>query len=65
MTGIGDTERLGDQNVVTAVVRVVLDDCGDVRHGELVDAATGTTERFTGWEGMVSAVRRWLGRIRD
>jgi hypothetical protein len=65
MTGIGDTERLGERSVVTAVVRVVLDDHGDIRHGELVDAETGETERFIGWEGMVSAVRRWLGRIRD
>lgn len=64
MSGTGGTERLGERDVATAVVRVVLDDRGAVDHGELLDAASGTVHRFARWEGLVEALRRWLGQAR-
>jgi hypothetical protein len=63
LAGTGDAERLGERNVVTAIVRVVLDDRGAVVHGELLDTVSGAVQRFAGWEGLVAAVRRWLDRV--
>jgi hypothetical protein len=65
LTGTGDSERLGERDVATVVVRVVLDDRGEVDRGELLDAVSGTVQRFAGWEGLVAALRRWLGRDTD
>jgi hypothetical protein len=62
LTGTGGTERLSERNAVTAIVRVALDEHGAVVHGEVLDTVSGTVQRFAGWEGLVEAIRRWLGR---
>jgi hypothetical protein len=64
LSGTGAAERLGERGVVTAIVRVVLDDHGALEHGELIDAVLGTVQRFAGWDGLVEAIRRWLDRAR-
>jgi hypothetical protein len=58
----GGEDPLAGRRVVAVVLRVVLDTHGLVLHGEVVDTATRTTERFAGWEGLVATVRRCLGR---
>jgi hypothetical protein len=62
LTGTGGVERLGGRRPVTAVVRVVLARDGSVRHGEVLDAASGAGERFVGWEGLVAALGHWVTR---
>ena len=46
---------------VSLIVRVVLDADNVVLHGEVVQAATNRSERFTGWAGLVRTVRDSLG----
>jgi hypothetical protein len=55
-------DPLAGRRAVALVLRVVVNPEGVVMHGEVVDAATRDVDRFAGWEGLVSTVRRCLGR---
>ena len=54
--------NLAERRNVTVILRLVLDQHGQLIHGELVDVADAPQERFIGWRGMIRAVRAWLIR---
>jgi len=47
---------------MSVVLRLVLDQHGQLLHGELVGDATTRPARFNGWRGLTHAVRTWLTR---
>lgn len=52
---------LPDRRYVTVVLRFVLDRGGRIDHGEIVDVDGTVHSRFSGWHGLVRALRTWLG----
>lgn len=57
-------DRLADKRILTAVVRVVLDDRGRLVHGEVLDARGGVRVRFQRWPRLIRAIRTSL-RVRS
>jgi hypothetical protein len=51
---------LGEKRYATLILRLVLDRQGRLLYGELVDVEDGHPDHFSGWRGMISAVRVWL-----
>ena len=54
--------HLADRHYVSVVLRLVLDQHGQLIHGELVGDANTRPARFSGWRGLTRAVRNWLTR---
>ncbi|MFL5802979.1 MAG: hypothetical protein ACJ8CR_14730 [Roseiflexaceae bacterium] len=57
-----DENHLAEKHYVTVVVRLVLDEHGRLIHGELIDVASVIGVRFSGWRGLIRAVRSWLAQ---
>jgi hypothetical protein len=55
-------EALSSRRDATAVVRLVLEADGTVRHGELLDTTGRLHRRFAGWDGLVVALRSWIAQ---
>lgn len=55
-------EKLGATHHATLVLRLVLNDRGQIVHGELVDASLNTPRRFLGWQGMLKELGIWLDK---
>jgi hypothetical protein len=53
-------EVLADNRYVVVVVRILLSPQGAVLHGELVDATGQVATRFSGWQGLTRAIKKWL-----
>ena len=54
--------HLADRRYVSVVLRLVLDQHGQMIHGEVVGDTTTRPARFSGWRGLTRAVRVWLAR---
>jgi hypothetical protein len=54
--------HLADRRYVSVVLRLVLDQHGQLIHGELVGAANTRPARFSGWRGLTRALKVWLTR---
>jgi len=54
--------HLADRRYVSVVLRLVLDQHGQMIHGEVVGDANMRPARFSGWRGLTRAVRVWLAR---
>jgi hypothetical protein len=54
--------HLADRRYVSVVLRLVLDQHGQMIHGELVGDANTPPARFSGWRGLTRAVQVWLTR---
>jgi len=54
--------HLADRRYVSVVLRLVLDQHGQMIHGEVVGDATTRPTRFSGWRGLTRAVQAWLTR---
>ena len=54
--------HLTDRRYVSVVLRLVLDQHGQMIHGEVVGDATTRPARFSGWRGLTRAVQSWLTR---
>jgi hypothetical protein len=52
--------HLADRRYVSVVVRLVLDQHGQMIHGELVGDANMRPARFSGWRGLTPALQAWL-----
>ncbi len=53
-------ERLSDVHHVTLIMRFVLNEQGQILHGELVDPQSTGIRRFKAWNGLISALSAWL-----
>ena len=53
-------ETLADHRYVTLILRLTLDQGGQLIHGELVDTTDTLLGRFIGAAGLNNAVRDWL-----
>jgi hypothetical protein len=53
---------LAEKRYATLILRLVLDKQGRLLYGELVDVEDGHPAHFSGWRGLINAVRVWLTR---
>jgi hypothetical protein len=58
----GDAGSPTHERHVTLVLRLVLDERGQVLHGQAIDVADGSSDHFRGWRGLVQTVARLLAR---
>ena len=54
--------HLVDRRYVSVVLRLVLDEHGQMIHGEVVGDADTRPARFSGWRGLTRAMQAWLTR---
>jgi hypothetical protein len=54
---------LEEKLYVTAILRLLLDNRGEIVHGEVADVQGRPSKRFVDWEGLVPAVRAWLASL--
>ena len=54
--------HLADRRYVSVVLRLVLDQHGQLIHGEVVGDSTTRPTRFRGWRGLTRALQAWLTR---
>jgi hypothetical protein len=54
--------HLADRHYVSVVLHLVLDQHGQMIHGELVGDANALPARFSGWRGLTRALQAWLTR---
>jgi len=54
--------HLADRRYVSVVLRLVLDQHGQMIHGEVIGDATTRPARFSGWRGLPPALQAWLTR---
>jgi hypothetical protein len=52
--------HLAGKRNATLILRLVLDQRGQLMHGELIDVANGLPDRFVAWRGLIRTVRAWL-----
>jgi hypothetical protein len=57
--------HLADRRYVSVVLRLVLNQHGQMIYGEVVGDATTRPARFRGWRGLTRAVQVWLAREHD
>jgi hypothetical protein len=50
-------EELGDKQLRTVILRLVLDRWGTLLHGEVVDLDGSVTGRFTRWDQIVASIK--------
>jgi hypothetical protein len=55
-----DEDKLSENHYATLILRLVLDQQGHLKYGELLDATNGFQERFVEWRGMIHLLRVWL-----
>jgi hypothetical protein len=53
-------EALADKHYITLILRLILDQGGQLVQGELVDTSDTVPERFIGVAGLNQAVGDWL-----
>jgi len=60
MPQAADNSTLLDRHYVTLILRLTLDQAGDLIQGDLVDTTNGLPEHFIGTTGLHQAVEAWL-----
>ena len=50
-------EEMGDKQLRTVILRLVLDRWGTLLHGEVVDVAGDVKGRITAWDQVVAAIK--------
>ena len=58
---LAENNLAGKRNA-TLILRLVLDQQGQLIYGELLDVAGGLPDRFVAWRGLIRTVRAWLTR---
>ncbi len=53
-------DKLGDTHNVTVLVRLVLNQHGNLRYGEIVDQEGRPQGRFQEWSGIAREIKDWL-----
>ena len=59
MTWLPD-EEMGDKQLRTVILRLVLDRCGTLLHGEIADADGRVVSRIRHWEEMLASIQACL-----
>lgn len=62
MSRLPTTPRLSNRRYATIILRLQLDQDGQLIQGELVDADGTRQHYFIGWRGLSQSVRVWLHR---
>lgn len=62
MSSPSDENDLAKQYYVTLILRLMLDQHGQLIHGEIVDATNTLQKRFIGRNGLIGAVQDWLSQ---
>jgi hypothetical protein len=57
--------HLTDRRYVSVLLRLVLDQHGQMIHGEVVGDTSAHPTRFRGWRGLTRALQAWLTRRQD
>jgi hypothetical protein len=52
--------RLAEKRYLTVILRLVVDQRGQLVQGEVVDLQARILGRFAGWKGLTCTVRAWL-----
>lgn len=65
MPQAADNSTLSDRHYVTLILRLTLDQTGDLIQGELVDTANTIPEHFIGTTGLYQVVEIWLQQQRS
>jgi hypothetical protein len=60
MPQAADNSTLLDRHYVTLILRLTLNQAGDLILGSLTDTTTGLPEHFIGTTGLYQAVEAWL-----
>ena len=60
MPQAADNSTLSDRHYITLILRLTLDQAGDLIQGDLVDTTYGLPEHFIGTMGLHQAVEAWL-----
>lgn len=60
MQHAADNNALSDRHYVTLILRLTLDQVGDVISGELVDTTNSRPEHFVGITGLHQAMEAWF-----
>ena len=58
MSPVDANEHLADTRNITFILRLVLNDRGQIMHGELVDVALPQTQRFKDWNELIQALSK-------
>ena len=62
MPAFDQEDELSGSSQVVLILRLVLDQRLRLHHGELVDAEARVLGRFLTLEGLLEAIRQWLGQ---
>jgi hypothetical protein len=54
--------HLAEKRYATVVLRLVLDQRGQLIHGEFIDVTNMLGMHFSGWRGLIRIVRSWLAQ---
>ena len=60
MPQAADDSTLSDRHYVTLILRLTLDQAGDLIQGDLLDTTNSLPEHFIGTTGLYQAVEAWL-----
>jgi hypothetical protein len=60
MPQAADNSTLSDRHYITLILRLTLDQAGDLIQGHLVDTTNSLPEHFFGTTGLHQAVEAWL-----
>lgn len=53
MSPVNGNEQLADTRYTTFILRLVLNDRGQIVRGELIDVASSQAQRFKNWNGLI------------
>lgn len=65
MPQAADNSTLSDRHYVTLILRLTLDQAGDLIQGELVDTTNSLPEHFIGTAALHQTVETWLQKQRS
>jgi len=54
------SDKLAETRQVTVILRLVVDRDGRLQHGEVVNIADNSNNRFKDWDGLTLTLRSWL-----
>lgn len=65
MPRTSEDDRLADRHYVVAIVRLLLNQRGELVQGEVHDAENLPRGRFRDWPGLIRVFESWLGKGRQ
>jgi hypothetical protein len=62
---LSDDLEMGDKQLRTVIVRLVLDRWGTLLHGEIADVEGHVTSRFSRWDQILGSIRACIADATD